>query len=434
MKKIAVVGGGAAGMIAAIRALELGAKVTLFEKNEKLGKKIYITGKGRCNVTNDCDAETFFSHLTGNEKFMYSAYYSFDTWAVQKLFQDEGCPLKVERGNRVFPVSDHSSDIIKALSKKLERLGCEIRYKTTVKRLIVEALEEPDREDGNGKKAKKKSYRYQVKGLVCADGKKYFYDAVILATGGLSYPSTGSTGDGYRFVKEFGMQIIQPKPALVPLETKETWAHALQGLSLKNVAATLFVDGKKVYSGQGEMLFTHFGVSGPLILTASSELAKHPDTKECIVSIDLKPALEEGQFDKRLLREFEDARNKQLKNILPGVYPIRLAETILDIAGIDGSTAAHSVTREQREELVNITKNLTLTITGTRDFKEAIITSGGISVKEINPSTMESRMVKKLYCAGELLDVDAHTGGFNLQIAWSTGHLAGESAAEEEKE
>lgn len=434
MKKIAVIGGGAAGMIAAIRASEKGAKVTLYEKNEKLGKKIYITGKGRCNVTNDCDPETFFSHLMGNEKFLYSAYYTFDSWAVQKFFTDEGCPLKVERGSRVFPVSDHSSDIIRTLSQKLGHLGCEIKLKTEIKSLISEEMHISDVGQMPEKKEKKKSYQYQLTGLETSDGKKHFYDAVILATGGLSYPSTGSTGDGYRFAEKLGMKIVKPRPALVPLETKETWAHELQGLALKNVGASLFVDGKKVFSGQGEMLFTHFGVSGPLILTASSELAKRPDAKECKIYIDLKPALDAQQFDKRLLREFDEASNKQLKNILPSVYPVRLAETILSVTGIDGATAAHSVTRAQRELLVNTTKQLVLTITGTREFKEAIITSGGISVKEINPSTMEARGVKNLYCAGELLDLDAHTGGFNLQIAWSTGYLAGESAATIEAE
>ncbi|MBR4966544.1 MAG: NAD(P)/FAD-dependent oxidoreductase [Lachnospiraceae bacterium] len=434
MKKIAVIGGGAAGMIAAIRASELGAKVTVFEKNEKLGKKIYITGKGRCNVTNDCDAQTFFSHVTGNEKFLYSAYYSFDSWAIQKLLTEEGCPLKVERGNRVFPVSDHSSDIIRTLAKRMERLGCEIRYRTEVKSLITTEMTAESTDEKDVKKSKKNAYRYQVKGLVTADGKKHFFDAVILATGGLSYPSTGSTGDGYKFAKVLEMNVIEPRPSLVPLETKETWAHALQGLSLKNVTATLFVDGKKVFSAMGEMLFTHFGVSGPLILTASSELAKRPEAKEIKLYIDLKPALDAVQFDKRLLREFEEASNKQLKNILPAVYPVRLAETMLEITGIDGATAAHSVTKKQRELLVNTTKQLELTVTGTRDFKEAIITSGGISVKEINPSTMEAKKVKNLYCAGEVLDLDAHTGGFNLQIAWSTGFLAGDSAALSEEE
>ena len=370
----------------------------------------------------------------GNEKFLYSAYYSFDSWAVQKFFTEEGCPIKVERGNRVFPVSDHSSDIIRTLSKKLDQLGCEIKLKKGIKSLISEEIILSDEERTKTQKGKKKAYQYRITGLVTEDGRKHFYDAVILATGGLSYPSTGSTGDGYRFAKEFGIEVITPRPALVPLETKETWAHELQGLALKNVAASLWVAGKKIFTGQGEMLFTHFGVSGPLILTASSELAKRPDGKECKLYIDLKPALDAQQFDKRLLREFEEANKKQLKNILPAVYPVRLSETMLEITGIDGATPAHSVTREQRELLVNTTKQLELTITGTRDFKEAIITSGGICVKEINPSTMETRSVKNLYCAGEVLDLDAHTGGFNLQIAWSTGFLAGESAALKEDE
>ncbi len=439
MSRIAVIGGGAAGMMAAIRALELGAEVTLYEKNEKLGKKIYITGKGRCNVTNDCEPDVFFTHVTGNAKFLYSAYYAFDPWAVQKMLTDAGCPLKVERGNRVFPVSDHSSDVIKVLRKKLEDSGCEIRYKTEVKKLLAEELNaelsEDSKEPEEGKEKKKnksgKGYERRITGLVTAEGKKHFYDAVIVTTGGLSYPSTGSTGDGYRFVKDFGLEIKEPVPSLVPLETMETWAHHLQGLALKNVTATLELDEKKVYSQMGELLFTHFGVSGPLVLTASCELARKTGAGKKMLYLDLKPALNAEQFDKRLLREFEAANNKQIKNVLPAIYPVRLAEVMLSLAEIDGAKAVHSITREERERLVCLTKKLPLTIIGTRDFNEAIITCGGISLKEVNPSTMEAKKVKGLYCAGEVLDLDAHTGGFNLQIAWSTGYLAGESAAEQ---
>lgn len=439
MRKVAVIGGGAAGMMAAIRALETGAKVTLYEKNEKLGKKIYITGKGRCNVTNDCEPDVFFSHVMGNAKFLYSAYYAFDPWAVQKMLNDAGCPLKVERGNRVFPVSDHSSDVIKALRKRLEDSGCKIRYKTEVKELLADVInaetqevsKEPSQKQGKKKSKAGKVCERRITGLVTADGKKHLYDAVIVTTGGLSYPSTGSTGDGYRFAKEFGLEIKEPVPSLVPLETAETWAHRLQGLALKNVTATLEIDDKTVYSQMGELLFTHFGVSGPLVLTASCELARRTGAGKRMLYLDLKPALEPEQFDKRLLREFEAANNKQIKNVLPAIYPVRLAEIMLSLAEIDGMKAVHSVTREERERLVRLTKRLPLTIIGTRDFNEAIITCGGISLKEVNPSTMETKKVKGLYCAGEVLDLDAHTGGFNLQIAWSTGYLAGESAAEQ---
>lgn len=441
MKNIAVIGGGAAGMMAAIRALELGNAVTIYERNEKLGKKLFITGKGRCNVTNACEPEQFFAHVNGKEKFLYSAYYTFDNNALQKMIEEAGCPLKVERGNRVFPVSDHSSDIIKALKKRLEDLDCRILYRTGVKRLLYEQLEEcREEQDAEDKWSKRKNkgknkptgYLQKIVGIETDDGKKAFYDAVILATGGVSYPSTGSTGDGHRFAEAAGLSVTKLIPSLVPLETKESWAHELQGLSLKNVQVTLFVDDKKVYEEQGEMLFTHFGVSGPLILTASSELAARGEWKECKLVLDLKPALTEEQFDKRLLREFEEGQKKFLKNILPGIYPARLAETIMTLAEADPYKPVHSITREERKRLLDLTKHLSLTVTGTRDFKEAIITCGGIGLKEINPSTMETKKIKGLYIAGELLDLDAHTGGYNLQIAWSSGYLAGESAGSAE--
>lgn len=448
MSKIAVIGGGAAGMIAAIRAAERGHDITLYEKNEKLGKKVYITGKGRCNVTNACDAEEFFEHVTGNAKFFYSAFYGFDNRRVMELIEKAGCPLKTERGNRVFPISDHSSDVIKALRQTLEKLGCEIRYNTVIKGLLAEeyteditasdtsdVLAEARNTDAEywetvtSKKVKKKNkYEQKIIGVLTATGKKEWYDAVILATGGVSYPSTGSTGDGHKFAKDLGLKVTELKPSLVPFEVKEKWCGQLQGLALKNVTATLFVDGKKVFSQMGELLFTHFGVSGPLILTASSVLAQKKNYNDVMLTIDLKPALTEEQLDKRFLKEFEEGHNKQLKNILPALYPSSLASMIPELADVDESKPAHSITREERERLVRTTKALSLTVTGTRGFAEAIITSGGVDLKEVNPSTMECKRIKGLYIAGELLNLDAHTGGYNLQIAWSTGYLAGDCA------
>lgn len=422
MSRIAVVGGGAAGMMAAIRAAERGHSVTIYEKNEKLGKKVYITGKGRCNVTNACDAEEFFEHISGNAKFFYSAFYGFNNLQVMSLLENAGCPLKIERGNRVFPVSDHSSDVIKALRQLVESLGCEICYHTPVKALIAEPYSVMDEELD-----KKNKYEQRILGVVTSDGRKVFYDNVILATGGVSYPSTGSTGDGHGFVRELGLKVTELKPSLVPFETKETWCGQLQGLALKNVTATLMIDGKKVFSQMGELLFTHFGVSGPLILTASSFLAQKKDYKDVMLTINLKPALSQEQLDKRFLKEFEEGQNKQLKNILPALYPSGLAMLMPELADVDRAKPVHSVTREERERLVKTTQALTLTITGTRGFAEAIITTGGVDLKEVNPSTMECKRVKGLYITGELLNLDAHTGGYNLQIAWSTGYLAGDS-------
>ncbi len=426
MSKVAVIGGGAAGMMAAIRAAERGHTVTLYEKNEKLGKKVYITGKGRCNVTNACDAEEFFEHITGNAKFFYSSFYGFDNRAVMDMIENAGCPLKTERGNRVFPVSDHSSDVIKALRTRLEDLGCKICYKTAVKEILAEVYQEARDEALSDAAKKKNKYQQQVTGIVTADEKKGFFDGVILATGGVSYPSTGSTGDGHSFAQKLGLQVTELKPSLVPFEVKEQWCGRLQGLALKNVTATLYVDGKKVFSQMGEMLFTHFGVSGPLILTASSVLAQKKQYKDVMLTIDLKPALTEEQFDKRLLREFEEASNKQLKNILSSIYPSSLASLMPEMAQIEETKPVHSITRAERERLVKCTKAWELTVTGTRGFAEAIITAGGVDLKEINPSTMECKKIKGLYIAGELLNLDAHTGGYNLQIAWSTGYLAGD--------
>lgn len=417
MVNIAVIGGGAAGLIAAAAAADNGAKVTVFEKNEKIGKKLFITGKGRCNVTNDCDPENFFEHvMCSNKKFLYSSYYGFDNIAVMDFFEKEGCPLKVERGNRVFPVSDHSSDVIRALKNKLEKSGVVISLNSEIKDIITEEKE--------GEKI------FTGLSIIKNNLKKVEkFDKVIVATGGVSYPSTGSTGDGHRFAGIMGHTVSELKPSLVPLTCAEKWCESLAGLSLKNVTATLVVDQKEIYSEMGEMLFTHEGVSGPLILTASSVLAGVKKYSKAELFIDLKPALSKEQFDKRLIRELEEGNLKEIKNILGSVYPSSLIPVILNLANVSSFKKANVISKEERNALVTVTKKLPLTITGTGNFNEAIITKGGVSLKEIKPQTMESKLVKGVYFAGEVLDLDAQTGGYNLQIAWSTGHLAGESAA-----
>lgn len=411
MKRIVVIGGGAAGMMAAIAAADSGCKVTLIEKNEKLGKKLFITGKGRCNVTNAAEMDTLFANVCSNRKFLYSAFYDFDNRNVMELIEQAGCPLKVERGERVFPVSDHSSDIIGALRRELNRREVEILLNTVVKDLIVS--------DNS------------VTGVVLERGKKLVCDAVIVCTGGISYPSTGSTGDGYRFAESSGHQVVTPTPSLVPLETKEDWCRDLMGLSLKNVSLTMTLSKRQVYEGFGEMLFTHFGVSGPLVLSASTYYREGAD---CLLTIDLKPALSEEQLDKRLLREFDANQKKQFKNTLTELFPSRLIPVMIELSGIAPETKVCEITKAKRADFVKVIKHLELTVTGTRGFAEAIITRGGVSVKDVNPSTMESKRVTNLYFAGEVLDLDAMTGGYNLQIAWSTGHLAGKSAAESVKE
>ncbi|MDO4326481.1 MAG: NAD(P)/FAD-dependent oxidoreductase [bacterium] len=408
MSKIAVIGGGAAGMMAAAAAAKNGHAVTIYEKNEKLGKKLYITGKGRCNVTNACDVEELFLHVVTNRKFLYSAFYGFTNQDVMELLEKVGCPLKVERGNRVFPCSDKSSDVIKALSGILRGQNVEIALREGVKSLWVE--------DGT------------LRGIVLErNSVKVPADAVIVATGGLSYPTTGSTGDGYEMAKHIGHTVTALSPALVPFETKEEDARELQGLALKNIQATVFDGKKELYSEFGEMLFTHFGVSGPVLLSASSYVAKKITAHPLQLVIDLKPALSEKQLDARLLREFDEAKNKQFKNSLNHLYPARLIPVIIARSGISPEKKVNELTHEERMALIGVTKGLTFTLTGLRGYQEAIITQGGISVKEINPSTMESKKLSGLYFAGEVLDLDAVTGGFNLQIAWSTGWLAGSS-------
>ncbi len=418
MRKVIVVGGGAAGMIAAVAAAEKGKQVSLIEKNEKLGKKLFITGKGRCNVTNAADMDVLFANVCTNEKFLYSAFYQYDNQAVMGFLEKAGCPLKIERGDRVFPVSDHSSDVIAAFQRELKKLGVEILLNTEVKELLLTDDAEQETDDATGKS--------MVTGVKLANGNKMEADAVIVCTGGISYPSTGSTGDGHRFAESTGHKMVECRPSLVPLETAEQWCKDLMGLSLRNVSIRMMTGKKEIYSGFGEMLFTHFGVSGPLILSASAYYVKQKKA-DVQLYIDLKPALEEEQLDKRLLRDFEENKNKQFKNALGGLFPTKLIPIMIELSDIHPDKKVNEITKEERKKFVSLIKNLPLTITGPRSFAEAIITQGGVSVKDINPSTMESKKVNGLYFAGEVLDLDAMTGGFNLQIAWSTGHLAGES-------
>lgn len=401
-----VVGGGAAGMMAAIFAARSGDVVTLIEKNEKLGKKVYITGKGRCNLTNACDDETFFESVITNPKFLYSAYYGFTSFQVMDFFEELGLKIKTERGNRVFPLSDHSSDVIGALKRELNRLNVTILFNTIVKDILI-------------------SSESECTGVVTNKGQIHA-DKVILATGGKSYKACGADGDTWRFAEKLDISTKPAEPSLVPFETKESFVKELQGLSLKNVAVTLKSGKKKLYEGFGEMLFTHFGVSGPLILTASTKVKESQYADGLVLSIDLKPAMSEKELDDRVLRDFGENTNKQFTNSLSNLLPAKLIPVIVELSGIDPRKQVNVVTKEERLRLVTLLKNLELTITGNRGFDEAIITRGGISTKEINPSTMESKKYKGLYFAGEMIDVDAVTGGFNLQIAWSTARLAAE--------
>ena len=406
MSKVLIVGGGAAGMFAAIFAAYNGNEVHIFEKNEKLGKKLFITGKGRCNITNTCDMDTLFASVVTNSKFLYSSFYGYTNQNVIEFFERIGVATKVERGNRVYPVSDHSSDVIAGLTRELNQLGVEIHLHTCVKKIVG-----------------KEQFEY----IELQDGRKVKGDACIVATGGLSYHTTGSTGDGYRFAKELGHQVTELFPALVPLVVKEWYAKELQGLSLRNVQATIFDEKKKLYDDFGEMLFTHYGVSGPMMLSASSYIGKKIQEKELRLVIDLKPALTVEQLDQRVLRDFEENMNKQFKNAIGKLFPAKLIPIMLELSGIDPDKKVNLISKEERQQFVRLIKNFEMTITGLRGFNEAIITKGGVKVKEINPATMESKLVQGLYFVGEVLDLDALTGGFNLQVAWSTAYAAGNS-------
>lgn len=417
MSKVLIIGGGAAGMMAALFAARNGHEVHLYEKNEKLGKKLFITGKGRCNVTNAGDMDTLFASVVSNPKFLYSAFYGFTNEQVMELFEELGVPLKIERGNRVFPVSDHSSDIIGALSRELRRLGVEVNLHTEVKSVITEGVQKS--EEANSK------IQGAFRKIILSNGTEIIGDTCIVATGGISYTSTGSTGDGYRFAQENGLRVTELYPSLVPMEVKEWYAKELQGLSLRNVNAVIFDGKKKLYEEFGEMLFTHYGVSGPIIISASSKIGKKLQDKELRLRIDLKPALTEEQLDQRILRDFEENRNKQFKNAVDKLFPSKLKPIMLELSGIPEEKKVNEISKEERLKFGALIKNFEMTLTGLRSYKEAIITKGGVSVKEIDPGTMESKKVQGLYFIGEVLDLDALTGGFNLQIAWSTAAAAG---------
>ena len=403
MKKTLIIGGGAAGMLAAVYAARNGDQVWLFEKNEKLGKKIFITGKGRCNFTNAGTMEELFDAIMTNQLFMRSCLNKYNNYDVMDFFDEMGLEYKIERGNRVFPVSDHSSDVIDALHRAMKKENVHIYLNTKVEKLDIR--------DG------------AVVGLI-ADGEYFPGDKIIVATGGLSYPTTGSTGDGYRFAKEAGHEVTELYPSLVPMNTKESYIKDMQGLSLKNVTLKLFDGDKKLYEEFGEMMFTHFGVTGPLVLTSSASLATTIKNRSLRAAIDLKPALTEKQLDARFLREFEEGHTKQLKNVLGHLYPAKMVPVIILLSGINPEKRVNEITKEERKRLLDLTKNFPFTVTGLRDFKEAIITKGGVNVKYINPKNMESKLVRGLHFVGEVLDVDAVTGGFNLQVAWSTAYAA----------
>lgn len=407
MSKVIIIGAGAAGIMAAVSSALNGHTVSIYEKNDRIGRKLYITGKGRCNITNAADMKTIMENVVNNSKFLYSAFKQFDNQDVVEMLENAGCPTKVERGNRVFPVSDKSSDVIKAFQKILSELSVEVNLKAEVNSLIIEDS--------------------ICKGIKLAD-KSIYADAVIVATGGRSYPGTGSTGDGYRFAKNAGHKVGKLYPSLVPftLEEKEE-IKQLQGLSLKNVAVEIYDGDKNIYKDFGEMLFTHFGISGPTLISASSYAVERiiDDKKKLRIVIDLKPALDNEKLDARLLRDFESAKNKQLKNVLPELLPLKLIPEVLRQADLKEDIKICNITRKERLKLLYALKNLSYTIDGVRGFEEAIITKGGVDVSDINPKTMESRLITSLYFVGEVLDIDALTGGYNLQVAWSTGYVAG---------
>lgn len=406
MSNVIVIGGGAAGLMAGYAAGICGHQVTILEKNEKLGKKIYITGKGRCNFTNACDTEDFFKNVVSNPKFLYSALYTFSPDSMIGFVESQGIPTKVERGNRAFPESDHASDITKALEKAIKEYGVNVRLRTEVKDILI---------DGN-----------KVIGVKLSDGSIINCDNVILCTGGLSYQTTGSTGDGLKWARKIGLKVTECRPALVPLNCKESYIRSMQGLALKNVNLTIKDGKKKLYDSFGEMLFTHFGVSGPLVLSASSIIGKRlQETGELQALVDLKPALSVDELSNRVLRDFNDNMNKHLSSVLRGLLPSSMVPVFIELMDFDDSRQINSITKEERANLIALLKAFPFTITGLREYKEAIITQGGISVKEVDPSTMKCKNIEGLSFAGEVLDLDAFTGGFNLQIAWSTGYLAG---------
>lgn len=415
MKTIAVIGGGAAGMFAAIHAADKDIEVHVFERNEKLGKKLFITGKGRCNVTTACESmQDLMDHVVTNPRFLYAAFTAFDNHDMISFLEQEGLPLKEERGQRIFPRSDKSSDVIRTLEKKMASLGVKVHLNTGISRLQIEDE--------------------AVTGLVLDDGSIFPADAVIIATGGASYPSTGSTGDGYEMAAAAGHQIKKARPSLVPMVAREPWCPDLQGLSLKNVRVSFRSGKKKIYEETGEIMFTHFGITGPLVLSASAFAGKYLEKGAISVLIDLKPGLSPEQLDQRILRDFDKYHNRQIRNALSDLLPSSLIPVIIKLAGIDPYKTVHDLTKDERARLLTQMKAMELHVTGLRGLNEAIITQGGVHVKEVKPDTMVSKKIRHLYFAGEVLDLDAVTGGFNLQIAWSTGRAAGLGALAELKE
>ncbi len=405
--KVVVIGAGPAGIMAAGRAADRGCDVVLLEKNDRIGKKILISGKGRCNITNDTDIEGLIENIPGNGNFLYSAFYTFSNTDLLALLNEYGLETKVERGGRVFPVSDSSKDVVDTLQKFLNSKKVKVSLRSQVEDILIQ---------GNS-----------VKGVLLKDGRELECSSAVLATGGESYPGTGSTGDGYRMAKKLGHSIVQLKPSLVPLLAEETWVKELQGLSLKNISVLITdKNGRKLYEDFGEMLFTHFGVSGPVILSASRHILDY-DFRNVKLLIDLKPALDEKKLDERIQRDFEKFSRKQFKNSLDELLPQKMIPVVIELSKITPEKFVNQITKEERKTLVKLLKSFELNIAGARGIEEAIVTSGGVSVNEVNPSTMESKLVKGLYFAGELLDVDAYTGGFNLTIAFSTGYLAGSS-------
>jgi len=412
MKKVAIIGGGAAGLMAAVGALEKGVIPVIFERNKKPGIKLLLTGKGRCNLTNDLEIPDFVRNFHGNGSFLYSSLYNFSSQQLLDFFAELNVPTKIERGGRFFPVSDKAADVVDALTDYITKKGAQIKCNARVEQLWIE----------NGK----------LLGIKAA-GNFYNFTSVIIATGGLAYPKTGSTGDGYKLAKEVGHTIIDTFPSLVPLKTKEVWVKQIQGLALKNVQATAFWNEKELGSEFGEMLFTHFGVSGPIILSLSRSIVQTLKTKDGPIKlkINLKPALDSAQLDARLQRVFAESSNKQYKNTLDTLFPKSLIEPMISLSQIDPQKPAHQISKEERARFVKLIQNLELTITGFSSYDEAIVTAGGIHVKEVDPSTMESKLMKGLFFAGETLDIDGYTGGNNLQAAFSTGYLAGQSAGEQ---
>ncbi|MCR5283738.1 MAG: NAD(P)/FAD-dependent oxidoreductase [Lachnospiraceae bacterium] len=428
--KILIIGAGAAGMMAAITAARAGAEVSVYEQNEKPGKKLFITGKGRCNLTNASDSANHLSSVVSHSKFLYSAENGFDAYQTMEFFEQLGVDLKTERGARVFPKSDHSSDVIRALEYECKRLGVKIFLNTKVSGLLTEPLEQgKDEEQTEKKKKKEKRRTARIVGIRLSGGKNVMADKVILASGGVSYPATGADDSGLRMAKACGHTITDLYPALVPFVCKQAWVRELAGLSLRNIAITI-KDGKKVlYEEFGEMLFTHRGVSGPVILSASSFVSAKLAEKELTLLIDLKPALDEETLDRRLIRELEDGGTKQIKNVMRTLLPHSLIDSVLQMAGVDGDLPASQIDKKRRNAIRDTLKGFCMTVTGTEGFEQAIVTRGGIATNEIDPSTMESKLIQGLYVAGECIDVDALTGGFNLQIAWSCGYKAGMCAA-----